>query len=63
MAKKLYECQNAACTLGIMGEAGGKFTGGLSDEQRKVLGLAEDHPTGDGICPNCGKKGKEVGTH
>ena len=62
MAKKLYECQNEYCPLGIQGESGGRFTSGLSDEQRAVLGLSADAPTGNGICPNCGKKGKEVGT-
>ena len=63
MPKKLYECQNDYCPLGTMGKAGGRFTGGLSEEQRAVLGLDPDNPTGNGICPNCGKKGKEVGTH
>lgn len=60
MAKKKYECTNKSCSLGAMGQAGGKFTDGLSVEIRDVLGLGPDHPTGPGYCPNCGQKGKAV---
>ena len=61
MPEKLYECTNAACPLGSR-ETPGHFTAGLTEEGRAVLGLAPDAPTGDGICPTCGRKGKAAGT-
>ena len=61
MAAK-YECQNEACPLGPRGQAGGLFTGGLTEEGKAALGLAPDAATGEGICPNCGEKGKKAGS-
>lgn len=49
----VYVCHNAACPLGSRADLG-RFTGGLSESGRDTLGLDPDHPTGDGICPNCG---------
>jgi hypothetical protein len=60
MAKKLFECRNPACTLGTPG-APGQFTGGASKEQITTLtGDPEPKDHGDGVCPNCGKKGTAV---
>lgn len=62
---KTYECANKACSLGTVG-APGRFTGGITSEQVTLLTgkpaeqqeKGVDH--GEGICPNCGKSGKEV---
>ena len=64
MAKK-YECKNAACTLGTVGEPG-RFTGGITKEQvhlvtgKPVDSLNKDEDYGAGFCPNCGQKGAEL---
>lgn len=64
----LYECTNQACTLGKVGEPG-HFTGGITADQVNLLtgtpveSLEEGADYGEGICPNCGKPGTEVGTH
>ena len=34
----------------------------MTEEGAAVLGLPPDTETGDGICPTCGEKGKELGT-
>jgi len=60
--KKHYECTNTACSLGSAKSAG-LFTGGMTKEQRTVLTGEIDPPKedyGPGICPNCGKAGKEI---
>lgn len=65
MAKepKTYECHAAHCALGEVG-APGLFTGGITAEQNHLLTgapleeLVEGKDYGDGICPNCGTKGK-----
>ena len=63
MADQLYECQNEACPLGPRGHAGGRFTGGLTEENKAALGLDPDAKTGEGLCPSCGEKGKKAGKH
>ena len=66
MAKKFYECQNAGCALGTMGQAGGRFTAGITADALHILtgrpvdDMKKGEDYGDGICPNCGKKGKEI---
>jgi len=59
MSVKVYECQNERCPLGTA-DTKGKFSGGLTPEGAAVLGLDPETPTGDGICPNCGKPGKSL---
>lgn len=59
----LYVCKNAACTLGTAGQLG-RFTGGISAEQKHLLtgapleSLVEGSDYGDGVCPNCGHQGE-----
>ena len=60
----LYECTNPACSLGTVG-APGRFTGGITDAQVTMLtgkpaDSLKDGEHGDGVCPNCGKAGREV---
>lgn len=60
----VYECVNAACTLGTVG-APGRFTGGIAPEQVTVLtGKPAEHleksEHGEGVCPNCGQRGRKV---
>lgn len=60
--KKTYQCTNSSCTLGSREDAG-LFTGGISKDQVTILtGVAEPpkEDYGQGICPNCGRAGKEV---
>lgn len=60
MAKQQYQCDNPACSLGTVGQPG-VFTGGISKTQVTLLTgdpNPEDH--GRGVCPNCGKPGKEI---
>lgn len=60
MAKKRYECRNPACTLGTVGNPG-RFSGGITKEQATMLtGNPEPDDHGNGVCPNCGKPGKEI---
>lgn len=61
MAKDtLYECSNPACSLGTVGSPG-RFTGGATPERITMLtGDPEPEKHGEGVCPNCGKEGKEV---
>ena len=57
---KTYECTNPACTLGTVG-APGRFTGGITKDQVTLLtGNPEPEDHGAGVCPNCGKPGKEA---
>jgi hypothetical protein len=57
---KLYECSNPACSLGTVGNPG-KFSGGATKQHITTLtGEPEPENYGDGVCPNCGKAGKEV---
>lgn len=69
MSLELYECDNPACTLGSRKEPG-LFTGGMTAEGVNLLtgepveSLTEGKDFGEGICPNCGEKGKATGeTH
>lgn len=60
--KQLYQCTNSSCTLGSR-EDKGLFTGGISKEQVTILTGNPDPPKeeyGKGVCPNCGKAGREV---
>lgn len=58
MAKR-YECQNKACPLGTLNPwTPGRFTGGMTEQNRAILGLPADHKIGEGVCPSCGEKGK-----
>lgn len=57
-----YRCENPACTLGTPG-APGHFTGGISPEQVSLrtgtpLELVKPEEHGEGVCPNCGARGK-----
>lgn len=60
---KTYECHNAACSLGTVGNPG-TFTGGMEKEAKHLLtgqpvdSLEKDKDYGEGVCPNCGQKGK-----
>jgi len=60
-----YECDNAACALGTVGEPG-RFTGGATAEQIAILTgkpqdeLVDGTDYGDGFCPNCGQEGTAV---
>lgn len=64
--EKVYHCTEPTCSLGARGEAG-SFTGGISPEGLNVLtGEPVENCTkenegktwGEGVCPNCGSKGK-----
>jgi len=63
---KVYECRNASCSLGTVGNPGGRFTGGMTAEAKTLLTgqpaehMKKDEDYGEGICPNCGQKGKVV---
>jgi hypothetical protein len=57
---KVYQCENPACSLGAVGEPG-RFSGGITKEQVTLLtGEPEPNDYGHGVCPNCGKPGKEL---
>lgn len=57
---KTYHCENPACSLGAVGEPG-TFSGGMSKEQVTLLtGDPDPKDYGSGVCPNCGKPGKEA---
>jgi hypothetical protein len=63
MAKTtLYVCKNGGCTLGSLLQHG-RFTGGISAEQKQMLTgkpleqLKKGVDHGEGICPNCGQPG------
>ena len=62
---KTYECTFQACTLGTLGQPG-RFTGGITAEAVTLLtGKPPEHQEkgvdyGEGICPNCGQKGKAI---
>jgi hypothetical protein len=62
---KTYECNNPACSLGVVGQPG-RFSGGISKEQVNILtgkpvdDLKSGEDYGQGVCPNCGQKGKEI---
>jgi hypothetical protein len=60
MPEAKYQCTNQACPIGSREDLG-FFTGGLSEEGRATLGLDPEAEIGEGICPNCGVKGKKVG--
>jgi hypothetical protein len=61
---KTYLCDNAACTLGSVGNPG-RFSGGMTKDQKHLLtgqpvdDLKSGEDFGAGICPNCGQKGAE----
>ena len=57
---KTYQCENPACSLGAVGQPG-LFTGGATKEQVTLLtGDPTRRTTELGVCPNCGKPGKET---
>jgi hypothetical protein len=59
MAKTTYRCENPACSLGAVGHPG-LFTGGATKEFVTLLtGDPDPKDHGPGVCPNCGKPGKE----
>jgi hypothetical protein len=59
MAKTTYRCENPACSLGAVGHPG-LFTGGATKEFVTLLtGDPDPRDHGPGVCPNCGKPGKE----
>jgi hypothetical protein len=56
MARKVYLCENPACSLGTVGHPG-RFTGGIAKEQMTMLtGDPEPEHHGEGVCPNCATK-------
>jgi len=62
-----YECHNPECDLGGTADVG-QFTGGRTEEiawLRKPLDHSREPKEGvdfgEGICPNCGVKGKKAG--
>lgn len=56
---KTYRCENPACSLGAVGQPG-TFTGGATKEFVTLLtGDPDPEHHGKGVCPNCGKPGKE----
>lgn len=61
---KVYECSNPSCSLGTVGNPGGRFTGGMTKEAKHLLTgeppdtMEKDKDYGEGVCPNCGQKGK-----
>jgi hypothetical protein len=63
MSKTLYVCKNAACTLGTAQQFG-RFTGGITAEQKHLLtgqpveALKKGVDYGDGVCTNCGQPGE-----
>lgn len=57
---KTYQCENPACSLGAVGQPG-TFAGGATKDQITLLtGDPEPKDHGAGVCPNCGKRGKET---
>lgn len=58
----LYECENPACSQGIVGHPS-QFTGGISAAQATMLTGNPEPDHGEGYCPSCGKLGSEVGVH
>lgn len=66
MPTKLYECTNKDCVLGEPGQHG-FFTGGMLKEQKAIKTgmpleqMKEGTDYGKGICPECGKPGKDSG--
>jgi hypothetical protein len=55
-----YECTNPACSLGAVGQPG-QFTRGATKEFITLLtGDPDPKDHGNGVCPNCGKAGKEI---
>ncbi len=65
MSPTTFKCENPACSLGAIGEPG-HFTGGITADQVNLLtgqpadSLESGKDFGQGVCPNCGKKGKEA---
>lgn len=57
---KVYVCENPACSLGVPGLPG-RFTGGASPEMALRLTGNPEAPSGEGVCPNCGKPGSDAG--
>jgi hypothetical protein len=56
---KTYLCTNQACALGAPGQSG-RFTGGATKETILMLtGDPDPKDHGQGVCPNCGLKGRE----
>jgi hypothetical protein len=63
VAERLFLCTNPACSLGSRKD-GGQFTGGATKGQITTLtGDPEPEHVGEGVCPNCGELGDEIGTH
>jgi hypothetical protein len=67
MSKTLYVCKNPACALGAVGQLG-RFTGGITAEQKHLLTgapvetLKKGVDYGDGVCMNCGQPGEPYDT-
>lgn len=56
----VYECHNRLCTLGTR-VTPGQFSGGATPEQVMMITGNPEAEHGEGICPNCGEKGKKTG--
>ena len=60
MKRKVYECNEPSCTLGGRGVPG-RFSGGATKEMiTTITGDPEPENHGEGVCPNCGEKGKLI---
>lgn len=61
--KTLYVCKNPACTLGTLSQVG-RFTGGITADQKHMLtgapieSLVDGVDYGEGVCTNCGQPGE-----
>jgi hypothetical protein len=63
-APQLYVCKNIpACALGTPNQFG-RFTGGMTADQKHLLtghpleALVEGEDYGEGFCPQCGEEGE-----
>lgn len=56
----VYECHNRLCTLGTR-TTPGRFTGGATQDQVMMITGDPEADHGEGICPNCGEKGRKTG--
>ena len=65
MSETVYICEFAACSLGTPGEPG-RFTQGMSAEGKSALSgeplqtVEDGGGFGEGVCPNCGTKGRKA---
>jgi hypothetical protein len=56
---KTYVCKNPACSLGTPGHPGVFSEGATKEFVTLLTGDPDPKDYGKGVCPNCGKPGKE----